>query len=92
VLGVSRRPHEMSAMDAPEGLLMAAVIASTAILASVLAPTVAFLMIALVSLKGTQPADRPAILRALVALPRRRDQRAPQPSGARSRRAIQRRG
>lgn len=79
-------------MDAPEGLLMAAVIASTAILASVLAPTVAFLMIALalISLKGAQPADRPAILCALAALPRRRDQRVPQPPGARSRRPIQR--
>jgi hypothetical protein len=82
----------MSAMDALEGLLLAAVIASTAILASVLAPTVAFLVIALVSLKGTQPADRPAILRALAALPRRRDQPAPQPPGVRSRRAIQRQG
>jgi len=75
-------------MDALKGLLVAAVIASTAILASVLAPTVAFLMITLVSLKGTQPADRPAILHALVALPRRRDQRGLQPSGVRSRRAI----
>jgi hypothetical protein len=72
----------MSAMDALKGFFMAAVIASTAILASVLAPTVAVLMIALVSLKGTQPADRPAILRALAALPHRRDQRAPQPVGA----------
>jgi len=78
----------MSAMDALKGLLVAAVIASTAILASVLAPTVAFLMITLVSLKGTQPADRPAILRALAALPRRRDQRAPRLPGVRSRRAI----
>jgi hypothetical protein len=78
----------MSAMDALEGLLMAAVIYSIAILASVLAPTVAFLMITLVSLKGTQPADRPAILRALAALPRHRDQRAPQLPGVRSRRAI----
>ena len=71
---------------------MAAVIASIAILASVLAPTVAFLMIALVSLKGTQPADRPAILRALAALPRRGDQCVPRPPGAGSRRAIQRQG
>jgi hypothetical protein len=88
VLGVSRRSHEMSAMDALEGLLMAAVISSIAILASVLAPTVAFLAIALVSLRGTRPADRPAILRALAALPRRRDQRASRLPGVRSRRAI----
>jgi len=45
-------------------------------------------MITLVSLKGTQPADRPAILRALAALPRHRDQRAPHLPGVRSRRAI----
>jgi hypothetical protein len=64
----------MSAMDALEGLLVAAVISSIAILASVLAPTVAFLVIALVSLKGTQPSDRPAILRALAPLSHCRDQ------------------
>lgn len=75
-------------MDALEGLLMAAAISSIAILASVLAPTVAFLVIALVSLKGTQPSDRPAILRALAALPHRRDRRAARLPGARSRRAI----
>jgi hypothetical protein len=63
---------------------MAAVIFSMAILASVFAPAVTFLMIALVSLKGTQPAERPAILRALALLPRRRDERAPQLPGAAS--------
>lgn len=88
MLGVSRRPHEMSAMDALEGLLVAAVISSIAILVGVLAPTVAFLVIALVSLKGTQPSDRPAILRALAPLCHRRDQRATRLPGARSRRAI----
>lgn len=79
-------------MDALEGLLVAAVISSIAILASVLVPTIAFLAIALVSLKGTQPADRPAILRALAALARRDDRRAPRLPGVRSRRAIRRRG
>jgi hypothetical protein len=79
-------------MDALEGRLMAAVIYSIAILASVLAPTAAFLVIALVSLKGVRPADRPAILRALAALPRRRDQRAPRLPDVSSRRAIRRRG
>jgi hypothetical protein len=64
----------MSAMDALEGLLVAAVISSIAILVGVLAPTVAFLVIALVSLKGTRSSDRPAILRALVPLSYRRDQ------------------
>jgi hypothetical protein len=78
----------MSAMDALEGLLMAAIISSIAILASVLAPTVAFLVITLVSLKGTQPSDRPDILRALAALPHRRDWRAAWMPRARSRRAI----
>ena len=79
-------------MDALEGLLVVAIISSIAILASVLAPTLVFLVIALVSLKGTQPADRPAILRALAALPRRRDQHAPQLLGVGGRRAIRRRG
>ena len=55
-------------MDALEGLHMAAVIYSIAILVSVLAPTIAFLVIALVSLNGTGPADRPAILRSLATL------------------------
>jgi hypothetical protein len=82
----------MSAMDALKGLLMAAVISSIAVLASVLVPTVAFLVIALVSLKGTQPADRPAILRALAALVRRDDRRAPRLTGAGSRRAIRQQG
>ena len=45
-----------------------AVITSIAILAGVFAPTLAFLVIALVSVKNTKPADRPAILRALAAL------------------------
>ena len=79
-------------MDALEGLFMAAVISSIAVLASVLAPAIAFLVIALVSLKGTQPADRPAILRALAALARCRDRRASQLPGVGSRRAIRRRG
>jgi hypothetical protein len=74
----------MSAMDALEGLLVAAVISSIAILA----PTVAFLVIALVSLKGTQPSDRPAILRALAPLSHRRAQRATRLPGPKSRRAI----
>lgn len=78
----------MSAMDALEGLLVAAVISSIAILVGVLAPTVAFLVIALVSLKGTQPSDRPAILRALAPLSHRRNQPATRLPGARSRRAI----
>ena len=47
---------------------MAAIVASIAILTGVLAPVLAFLVIALVSLKGTQPADRAAILRALAGL------------------------
>ena len=76
-------------MDALEGPLVAAVISSIAILASVLAPTVAFFVIALVSLKGTQPSDRPAILRALAPLSHRRDRCATGLPGARSRRAIQ---
>jgi hypothetical protein len=78
----------MSAMDALEGLLVAAVISSIAILVGVLAPTVAFLVIALVSLKGTQPSDRPAILRALAPLSYRRAQRATRLPGPKSRRAI----
>jgi len=77
-------------MDALEGPLMAAIISSIAILASALAPTIAFLVIALVSLKGTQPADRPAILRALTALARRGDRRVPRLPGVGSRRAIRR--
>jgi hypothetical protein len=80
----------MSAMDALEGLLVAAVISSIAILASVLAPAIAFLVIALASLKGTQPADRPAILRALAALARRGERRVPRLPGIGSRRAIRR--
>jgi hypothetical protein len=67
---------------------MAAVISSIAILASVLIPVIVFLVIALASLKGTQPADRPAILRALATLVRRGERRVPQPPGAGSRRAI----
>jgi hypothetical protein len=50
---------------------MAAILPSLFILAITLTPTVAFLVIALVSLQGTQPADRPAILRALATLHRR---------------------
>jgi hypothetical protein len=73
-------------MDALEALLMAAVINSFANLASVLAPTVAFLLIALVSPKGNRPADRPAILRALAALPSQRwkrgETRAARPGAA----------
>lgn len=75
-------------MDALEGLLVVAIVTSIAILASALAPTVAFLVIALVSLKGTQPADRPAILRALAALPRDRDLSTPQLADARSWRTV----
>jgi hypothetical protein len=82
----------MSAMDALEGLLVAAIISSIAILASILAPTIVFLVIALAALKGTQPADRPAILRALVALARRGGRHASQLPGVGSRRAIRRRG
>jgi hypothetical protein len=70
-------------MDALKGPLMAAVIFSIAVLAGVLAPAVTFLVISLVSLKGTQPAERPAILRALALLPRR-DEHAPQLPGAAS--------
>ena len=70
-------------MDALKGLLMAAVIFSIAVLTGVLAPAVTFLAIALVSLKGTQPAERPAILRALALLSRRSDEHTPQlPSAA----------
>lgn len=50
---------------------MAAVLPSLVFLAITLTPTVVFLVIALVSLKGTRPADRPAILRALATLHRR---------------------
>ena len=71
-------------MDALKGLLMAAVIFSIAVLTGVLAPAVTFLAIALVSLKGTQPAERPAILRALALLSRRSDEHAPQLPGAAS--------
>jgi hypothetical protein len=49
----------------------------------------AFRVIALVSLKGTRPSDRPAILRALAPLSHHRDQRNARLPGARSRRAIQ---
>jgi|GEM_PF-5728524 hypothetical protein len=65
---------------------MAAVIYVAAILSGALIPTVAFLVIALVSLKGTKPAARPDILRALAALHRRRGprlSRLPAPSGRR---------
>ena len=79
-------------MDALEGLLMAVVISSIAILASVLAPAIAFLVIARVSLKGTRPADRPAILRSLAVLTRHGDQRTPRLPSVGSRRAIRRRG
>ena len=72
-------------MDALKRLLMAAVIFSIAVLVGVLAPAVTFLAIALVSLKGTQPAERPAILRALALLPRHRDEHGPQVPGAASR-------
>lgn len=58
-----------------EGLLMAAFVYSVAILLSVLAPTATFLVIALVSLRGTKPAERTAILRSLAALRQDRDQR-----------------
>ena len=71
-------------MDALKRLLMAAVIFSIAVLVGVLAPAVTFLAIALVSLKGTQPAERPAILRALALLPGRRDEHGPQLPGAAS--------
>jgi len=50
---------------------MAAILPSLVFLAITLTPTLAFLVIALVSLKGTRPADRPAILRALATLHRR---------------------
>jgi hypothetical protein len=79
-------------MDALEGLFLAAVIYPIAILVGVLAPTVAFLVIALVSLKGTRPADRPTILIALSALLPHRDEHAPREPRGRSRRAIRQRG
>ncbi len=79
-------------MDALEGLLMAAVISAIAIMTSILAPVLAFLVIALVSLKGTQPADRPAILRALASLARCGGWHASQLADVGSRRAIRRRG
>jgi hypothetical protein len=47
---------------------MAAITYSVAILLSIVAPTAAFLVIALVSLRGTKPAERVAILRSLAAL------------------------
>ena len=78
-------------MDALEGLLMAAVIFSIAVLASALVRMIALLVIALVSLKGTQPADRPAILRALAVLAHRGERRVPQLASAGPRRAIRRR-
>jgi hypothetical protein len=56
-----------------EGLLMGAIFYSVAVLVSVLAPTAAFLVIALVSLRGTKPAERAAILRSLAALRQGRD-------------------
>lgn len=49
---------------------MAAVLPSLVFLAITVTPTVAFLVIALVSLKGTRPVDRPAILCALATLRR----------------------
>jgi hypothetical protein len=58
-----------------EGLLMAAIFYSVAVLVSVLTPTAAFLVIALVSLRGTKPAERAAILRSLAALRQDRDRR-----------------
>lgn len=80
-------------MDALKRLLMATVIFSIAILVGVLAPAVTFLAIALVSLKGTQPAERPAILRALALMPRHRDEHGPQLPGAASRAlTVRRRG
>ena len=50
---------------------MAAVLPALVFLAITLTPTVVFLVIALVSLKGARPADRPANLRALATLHRR---------------------
>jgi hypothetical protein len=47
---------------------MAAIMPSLLLIGLALARTLTFLIIALVSLKGTQPAQRPAILRALAAL------------------------
>lgn len=65
-------------MDALKRLLMAAVIFSIAVLVGVLAPAVTFLAIVLVSLKGTQPAERPPILRALALLSRHGGEHGPQ--------------
>ncbi len=45
-----------------------AVLPSLLLLGVTFAPTIAFLVIALVSLKGTRPSDRPAILCALSTL------------------------
>ena len=65
----------MSTTDYPDvGMVMAALTALLVLSGVVLAPTVAFLVIALVSLRGTQPADRPAILRGLAMLKRRGDE------------------
>lgn len=55
---------------------MVAVFSAIAILASILAPVIAFLVIALVSLRGPQPAERAVILRALAALAHRGDRGA----------------
>ena len=74
-------------MDALKGLLMAAIIFSIAVLVGVFAPTVTFLAIALVSLTDTQPAERPAILRALAHLPRCGNEHASLLLGAASRRS-----
>ena len=71
-------------MDALKRLLMAAVIFSIAVLVGVLAPAVTFLAIVLVSLKGTQPAERPPILRALALLSRHGDEHGPELPGAAS--------
>jgi len=55
---------------------MAALTAFLVLCGVTLAPTVAFLVIALVSLRGTQPAERPAILEGLAMLSRRDEERA----------------
>jgi hypothetical protein len=66
----------MSTTDWPDvGMVMAALTALLILSGVALAPTVAFLVIALVSLRGTQPADRPTILRGLATLKRRGDDR-----------------
>jgi hypothetical protein len=74
---VIRHSREMSTTDYPDiGMVMAALTALLVLSGVILAPTVAFLVIALVSLRGTQPADRPAILRGLAMLKRRGAERA----------------